>query len=690
MCFLIAVLASCSQLVEQKTPTSSQDWAVYQGAGSNQATTLSEINRENVSRLELAWEYHCGDMPDYSQIQCNPLVINGLVYATSPTLDVFALNGVNGKEIWRTSPSQYLAESEIPGPGMGVSRGLVHTITKNGPTIFSSSGPYLFAINAETGAIRTDFGENGMIDLRKGLGEQHENAFVVSNTPGAIYEDLLIMGCRVSESDGAAPGYFRSYQVETGELVWTFKTIPDEGEEGYDTWDSAHIGQIGGANAWAGMTVDDEAGIVFVPTGSASYDFYGANRAGDNLYANTLLALDATSGKKIWHYQLVHHDLLDRDLPAPPNLFTLTIDGNEVQAVAQITKTGQVFIFDRVTGEPLFPIENREVPLSDMPGEVSSPTQPFSSLPPFSRQSVSEVFHYAPKRDSLQARLDAMRKRSIYEPPSIEGTLVFPGYDGGGEWGGAAYSPWDNYLIINSSQMAWTLEMVPAQATHPGNNQYLIHCANCHGADLAGGEFMGKIPDLREISSRMNPEAISQVLLNGRGTMPAFGHLEEEKRDAIVDFLSGIDRENETEQEVTYVSSGYNRFLDDNGYPAISPPWGLLTAIDLEKEQIAWQVPLGEYEELTAKGIPQTGTENYGGPVVTSTGLTFIAATADEKFRAFDTRTGELLWETQLPASGFATPSVYQAGGRQYIIIACGGSKSGTKAGDSYVAYRLP
>lgn len=686
---LVLILFSCdSQRVD--TQASSADWAVYQGEGSNQATTLSQITHQNVGALQKAWEYHCGDIPEHSQIQCNPLIINGTVYLSTPTLEIAALNGVSGEEIWRTSPAELLSEDEVPSPGMGVNRGLVYANTAQGPRIFSSSGPYLYCLNAESGQLISDFGTNGKVDLRSGLGEAHEKAFVVANSPGAVYQDKLIMGCRVSESQGAAPGYIRAYNLLSGNLEWTFHTIPRESEEGYDTWDSSYYSEVGGANAWAGLTVDHKNGMVFIPTGSASYDFYGANRTGDNLYANCLLALNAATGEKVWHFQVVHHDLLDRDLPAPPNLITLKKNGKEIEAVAQITKTGHVFVFDRLTGDPVFPIEEREVPQSDLPGETSSPTQPFTSVPSFSRQTIETVFEHAEGRDSLQARLNQMRKRSIYEPPSIEGTLVFPGYDGGGEWGGAAFDPWNGYLVVNSSQMAWTLEMIPAKSQHPGHYQYLLHCSSCHGADLAGGEFMGKIPTLQSIGEQMDQVEIISLLNSGRGAMPTFAHLGDDKLEAITDFLTGKDRNSEGDQEESYVSSGYNRFLDKQGYPAIQPPWGLLTAIDLNKGELVWQVTLGEYEELTEQGIPPTGTENYGGPVVTKSGLTFIAATADERIRAFNTTTGELLWEDKLPASGFATPSMYEVDGTQYLIIACGGTKSGMKAGDSYVAYRLP
>lgn len=667
------------------------DWTTYQGPGSNQATTLSSFTKKNVNQLGVAWQYSSGDATEKSQIQCNPLVINGKAYVSTPQLDLVCLDAAQGNEIWRASPAQGLREDEIPASGMGVNRGVVYASSSDGDRIFISHGPYLFAFRADNGESVVSFGDNGKIDLRMDLRANARDAFVVANSPGVVWEDFLIIGCRVSESTGAAPGDIRAYDIHSGKLRWTFHTIPHPGEEGYETWPEGSYLTAGGANAWAGMTLDPQSGIVYIPTGSASYDFYGADRPGDNLYANSLLALNAGTGDKIWHYQIVHHDVLDRDLPAPPNLVTFMHQGRLVKAVAQITKTGHIFVFDRKTGQPIFPIEELNVPISDMPGERSSATQPMTTLPPFSRQSVEQINPFAPGKDSLQQILDGMRKGSVFQPPSIDGTLVFPGYDGGGEWGGAAFDPWRSLVIVNSSQMAWTLNMIPTSADHPGATVYLTNCASCHGADKEGGEFMGVIPSLSDLRDNLARDEILRILRSGKGSMPSFSSIDSSKLELVTDYLLGIDANNVgSGQSVSYVSSGYHRFLDRLGYPAISPPWGLLTAIDLQAEEIRWQVPLGEYEELSQSGVPVTGTENYGGPLVTETGLTFIAATRDEKIRAFDSETGELLWEDKLPAGGYATPSMYMANGKQYLLIACGGGKMGTNSGDYYVAYSLP
>lgn len=670
----------------------SADWSVYQGPGSNQATTLSEFTTKNIESLSVAWTYRSDDATENSQIQCNPLIISEKIYSSTAQLDLICLDGNTGKELWRSSPSDHLLAEEIPSSGMGVNRGVVYAESNEGARVFISHGPYLFAFEALTGKLVTNFGDNGRIDLRMNLRENARDAFVVANSPGVVFDGNIIIGCRVSESTGAAPGDIRAYDIHTGNLEWIFHTIPHPGEEGYETWpENAHL-TTGGANAWAGMTLDPKLGVVFVPTGSASYDFYGADRPGDNLFANSLLALDARTGEKIWHYQIVHHDVLDRDLPAPPNLVTFTHQGKQVEAVAQITKTGHIFVFDRQTGEPIFPIEEPSVPISDMPGEISSPTQPMSTLPPFSRQSVEGVNSFAAGKDSLQRILNSIRKSSIFEPPSMEGTLVFPGYDGGGEWGGAAFDPWNGLMIVNSSQMAWTLNMIPTESDHPGNRIYLQNCASCHGADLQGGEFMGTIPPLVALKETMEREDILSLLNQGKGSMPSFASIDSTDKESIISYLLGekASPQGIKDKSDSYVSSGYHRFLDNDGYPAISPPWGLLTAINLSEGEVQWQIPLGEYKELTDRGIPITGTENYGGPLVTATGLTFIAATKDEKIRAFDSETGELLWEDKLPAGGYATPAMYEANGKQYLVIACGGGKMGTISGDYYVAYSLP
>jgi quinoprotein glucose dehydrogenase len=454
------------------------------------------------------------------------------------------------------------------------------------------------------------------------------------------------------------------------------------------------------------MSVDVERGLVFCPTGSAAFDFWGGDRLGDNLYANCLIALDAATGRRVWHYQFVRHDIWDRDLPAPPNLVTIRRDGRDVPAVAQVTKSGHVFVFHRETWEPLFPIEEVPVPGSDLPGEVAAPTQPLPKWPaPFSRQlfTADEITNLNPAAHrAVLERFARLRPHTLFAPPSREGTIIFPGFDGGAEWGGAAVDP-EGVLYVNGNEMPWVLTMVDAtRAGTPGEEVYLQNCTGCHGLDRRGNPAHN-IPSLAGLAERLSKPDVDTVLRQGRGVMPAFSFLSERQRDAVAAFLLETrvapepPRAGHEDGELVgaprkspFTHTGYNRWFDPEGYPAVKPPWGTLNAIDLSTGNYRWTVTLGEFPELTARGLPPTGTENYGGPVVTAGGLIFIAATKDEMIRAFDRRTGQELWKARLPAGGYATPATYAVNGRQYVVIACGGGKMGTKSGDSYVAFALP
>ena len=698
--------ASCAH--QAAAPPPDQDWRVTGGEpGQSRYSPLAQIDRSNVKSLCVAWEYHAGDTSpqNRSEIQATPIVVHGVLYATSPSLVAFALRADDGAVIWRFDPFAAGQPRESH-----VNRGVVYWEQGDERRVLYVVGRRLYALDAVSGRPVQSFGNGGWVDLGQGLGRDVSRTQLVGTSPGVIYQDLIIQGTRVSEGEGAAPGHVRAYDVRTGQIRWTFHTVPQSGELGADTWADSSAARTGGANSWAGMSVDVQRGIVFVPTGSASPDFYGGERLGQNLFANTLLALDARTGRRVWHFQTVHHDIWDRDLPAVPNLVSVMRDGRRVDAVAQITKSGFVFLFDRATGAPLFPIEERPVPPSDLEGERAWPTQPIPLKPaPFARQQMTEadVTDLTPSAHATAlARFGTLRHGGLFTPPSREGTIVLPGFDGGGEWGGAAVDRESSVLYVNASDIPWIAAMrmretraanAPPQS---GESVYAANCASCHRADRRGDG--GRTPSLVGVSERRSIGEIHQIIQRGRGFMPAFPNLTEQQRDAVVAYITGraapaptaepassrVDPNAPTPSRFQFL--GYERWRDSSGYPAIKPPWGTLSAIDLNTGEYRWRITLGEHPELAARGMPPTGTEQYGGPIVTAGGLVFIAATQDAKFRAFDKGTGALLWEYQLPAAGYATPMTYRVGGKQYVVIAAGGGKLGTRSGDSYLAFALP
>jgi quinoprotein glucose dehydrogenase len=670
------------------------EWPVYGGGPDNiRYSRLSQIHRGNVRDLKVAWSFDTGDAFTGSEMQCNPLVIDGVLYATTPRLRVIALDAASGKQIWAFDPNHGVSNNR-----KSRNRGLAYWRAGDERRIFVAERYYLYALDARSGVPVPGFGEKGRVDLREGLGRPVQDVSITATTPGVVYKDLLIMGSLVPEGLPSAPGDIRAYDVRTGKIRWTFHTIPRPGEFGYETWPKNAWTYTGGANNWTGMSLDEKRGLVFAATGSASFDFYGANRIGDNLFANCVLALKAETGERAWHFQAVHHDVWDRDFPAPPALVTVRRQGKPVDAVAQITKSGHVFLFDRATGKPLFPIEMRKTPASDIDGEVLSPVQPLPLKPaPFARQRLTEDMLTNRTPEAHKAALERFRQvrsNGQFEPPSREGTIIFPGFDGGAEWGGAAYDPETALLYVNSNEMAWILRLVERpQAGASGKSLYLSNCSGCHRADLKGAP--PEFPSLVDIAKRRAAADIDGVIRKGAGRMPGFARMGNSALAAISAYLTtGADRPvaaaapRPTDQKYTH--DGYNKFLDPDGYPAIAPPWGTLSAINLNTGEYAWKIPFGEFPELAAKGLRNTGTENYGGPLVTSGGLLFIGATNhDRKFHAYDKKTGELLWESTLPAAGNATPATYEVGGRQYIVIAAGGGKSGAPSGGTYVAFAL-
>jgi quinoprotein glucose dehydrogenase len=562
---------------------------------------------------------------------------------------------------------------------------------------------YLFAIDATSGKPIISFGESGRVDLRQGLGRDPKLQSISSTSPGVVYKDLLIMGSIVSEDLPASPGDIRAYDVRTGKVRWTFHTIPHPGEYGYKTWPKDAWTYIGGSNDWAGMSLDEKRGLVFVATGSAAFDFYGANRIGDDLFSNCLMALKADTGERVWHFQGVKHDLWDRDFPAAPSLVTVRRDGRAVDAVAQITKSGYVFVFERETGRPLFPIEYRNVPASDVDGELTARTQPFPTKPPpFARQQFTQdmVTNRTPEAHrAVLAQLQKLRSGGQFTPPSLQGTVIFPGFDGGGEWGGPAFDPETGMLYVNANEMAWILRLIERPKTKDqahARQVYAAQCANCHRQDMRGSP--PEFPSLLKIGDKYKEAEIAKIIREGRGRMSNFTPLGQNVIEALARLLAtGKDTQFATPlsdqfpRPLKYTMDGYNKFLDPEGYPAIAPPWGTLNAINLDDGEIKWKIPFGEFPELAAKGMRNTGSENYGGPLVTAAGILFIAATNhDNQFHAYDKATGKLLWNATLPAAGNATPATYEVNGRQFVVIAAGGGKSGTSSGGSYIAYALP
>jgi quinoprotein glucose dehydrogenase len=685
----------------ERSPESASDslrdweWRHYLGSpGRSHASPLAQIDRDNVSRLEVAWRYDSGAPESaFSEIQCNPIVVDGVLFATSARAHVFALDAATGRPLWRFDPFEHGSDA------LARVRGVVHWGGPEGDRIFSAAGRDVWALDAETGRPIESFGAGGRIDLRQGLAHGRESAFVSATTPGVIYRDLLILGTRVSEDYGAAPGDVRAYDVETGALRWSFHTIPYPGEPGAETWPEGAFESHGGANSWSGLSLDVERGLVFVPTGSATPDFWGGERPGNNLYANSLIALDAATGERRWHFQFVHHDLWDRDLPMPPNLVTIERDGRQIDAVAQGTKSGHVFVFDRVTGEPVFPIEERPVHPGIMEGEWVSPTQPFPTAPPpFTRQGFDlEMIDERGKgfREAQIARLAGARMGENFIPPSLEGSIMFPGFDGGGEWGGASWDAETGLLYVNANEVAGLLALMERPKGFNPRTLYLEKCAVCHGPELEG---TGVGPRLRDVGDRRTVVEIYTAIVLGGGRMPSFAEIPLPIIARLTAYLTNPDDpsaalaalEAGPGSSAPYVTKGYVYLRDEQGVPINRPPFGTLSAIDLARGEIRWQVPLGEYPHLVEQGRRGTGTENYGGAVVTGGGLLFIAATADEKIRAFDKRTGEVLWEAQLPAAGYATPATYSVDGRQFVVIAAGGGKLGTKSGSEYVAFALP
>ncbi|MFN8092954.1 MAG: PQQ-binding-like beta-propeller repeat protein [Vicinamibacteria bacterium] len=674
------------------------DWAHYGGAPEQtRYSPLAQITKENVASLKVAWTYDTGDAFKDSEMQCQPVVAHGVLYATSPKLRVFALDAATGKPRWSFDPSGGAPAARTTRTRI---RGLMYRESGEDRRIYFAARHWLYALDARTGRPLPGFGRDGRVDLREGFAGRDPRTLTVGvNTPGVFYRDLLILGSIVPEGLPSAPGDIRAFDVDTGKLRWSFHTIPHPGEPGHETWPKDAWTYAGGANAWSGVSLDERRGLVFAATGSTSYDFYGANRHGDNLYANSILCLRAATGERVWHFQAVKHDVWDRDFPAPPSLVTIRKDGRTQDVVAQTGKNGRLYVLDRETGAPVFPMEEVAVPASDVPGECTAEKQVLPTLPPpFVRPRFTEdlITNRSPEAaKAVRAKWEALRRGGEFDPPSLQGTILFPGMDGGAEWGGTAFDPATGLLYVNANEMAWVVRLVERKvadgAPTSGKALYEQHCAACHRADRSGNP--PEFPSLAGLAARRSFDEVDAIVSEGGGRMPGNPQLPEPARRAIVRYtLDGtsetVDAAAPSPYDMRYSLDGYARFTDPDGFPAVKPPWGTLTAIDVARGAIAWQVPLGE---VPGSGLANTGSENYGGPVVTASGLLFIGATNyDRKFRAFDASNGKLLWETTLPAAGNATPAVYSVGGKQYVVIAAGGGKWGAPSGGSYVAFALP
>jgi quinoprotein glucose dehydrogenase len=691
----------------------SADWPVYGGnASGNRYSQLSQIDTGNVDQLSIVWTYHSEpDSPaavsnlKNSDLQCQPIVVRGMLYATSPGLKLFALQASTGKRIWEFDP--FLKRPRR----MTTCRGVVYWEEGSDRRILFTAGSNLYAVDALTGKAINGFGDSGIIDLHVGLNLNYdvEKLYVAATSPGVIYNNTLIMGSAVSEGGDAAPGYVRGFDVKTGKLKWVFHTVPEPGEFGYDTWPKDAHKKIGAANNWSGLTIDEKRGSVFLGTGSPASDYYGGDRAGINLYSDCILSLDAETGKLNWYYQTIHHDLWDRDLPCAPNLTTIEFNGKKTDVLAFATKDGLIYVLGRDSGNSIFPVEERQVPVNGIPGEHPWPTQKYPVKPlPFSNQvfTDSDITALSPASYAFVKKIfDSTDHRNKFLPPGEKGTLLY-GYSGGAEWGGNAIDL-NGILYQNANNQVWKLQMQSRsdylknyKSISPVQLLYSINCSSCHGMDRKGNGL--EIPGLIGMNKRFKESEIDNILLEGRRRMPSFRQLSPDERNMLIHYLLNINQQESGKSgrnpvrsfktlpyDPPYRPKVWVKLLDPEGYPAVKPPWGTLNAIDLKTGEYLWRIPLGEFPELTKKGIPITGTENYGGPVVTEGGLVFIAATRDEKIRAFNKTTGKMLWEHELPAAGFATPITYAVNDRQYIVIAAGGGR-GLKSGASYVAFALP
>jgi quinoprotein glucose dehydrogenase len=664
----------------QSTPNESDadaNWSIYLGdSGRTHYSPLKQITKDNVGTLEVAWVYESEVGIDSGTMYTSPLVIDGVLYGLSPSLIPFALDAATGVELWR---------NESLGLSRSAQRGLMWWPKKN--RIIFSAGATLVALDAATGQPAQNFGNNGFIDMRPiDVDPKRRFSYFAVTAPGVVYDDLIIMGFSTSEDRFAFPGSIRAFNAETGATVWQFNTLPKPGEFGSETWAEGAYEVSGGANAWTAMALDEKRGLIFVPTGSATPDFYGGNRHGDNLFANSIVALDARDGTYRWHHQVVRHDLWDKDNPAPPTLVQLERDGETIDAVTLTTKTGHLYAFERDSGELLYPLVEISTPIpSSLPGEQPAAAQSVSSVE-ISRQNFAITQRTSEAHDFVKEQIKTWERRP-WAPPKVGTTLFYPWYDGGAEWGGSAFDPKHQRLILNTNDQAAILTLAEVPVGSSAHGLYMTHCASCHAEDRSGTE---RGANLNGLLKRKSFGEVAAIISNGAAGMPGFSHLTEVERRAIYGYLlpDELPEPDPPTDSVGYaLTSGYVYLKDHEGLPGNSPPWGLLSSIDLATGDTVWRVNLGNFPSHPDLNL---GALNYGGPVITASGLVFIAATPDKKIRAFDDANGDILWQAELSAAGFSTPAIYRADGRQFVVIASGGGRLGPPSGSEYIAFALP
>jgi len=663
-------------------------WSDYGGsADSMQYSALKEINRNNVKRLEQTWFYAVGGEAD--RLPFSPLIVDEVMYVAGPKKSVVALSAATGRELWKF-PDEVATE-----------RGIAYweSADRSDRRLIVTARGGIREIDAQSGKAIAAFGTNGVVDMRTG---SPRRLGAPNLTPPRIFENLMIVGSNTGEGFGSPPGDIRAYDVRSGKLVWTFHTIPRPGEYGYDTWPPDAWQYEGGANNWGEMTIDAKNAIVFIPTGSPTADLYGADRVGNDLFGNCLLALDARTGKRLWHFQAVHHDLWDYDLTSAPKLLTVKHDGRNVDIVAQAGKTGFLYVFERLTGKPLWPIEERPVPRSEVPGEMSSPTQPFPTRPPpFARQVFRpedvNPFMSAAEQEKLRQQVRNAANQGVFTPSSDKRYHIqFPGAWGGANWGSTAADPANGMLFVRSLEMPSYRKMSQVNtSTGTGAVQggaraergavvFTQVCSTCHGP----GAVAMRSP------AALGPAEFDNIVRHGRDEMPAFSDtmVSRDSLDALEAFLVNLPLSDEQIEDTPTVRLPQNPsryagpnprysgsfsagWYTTNGLPAIGPPWTELVAYDLNEGTIKWRVPDGNAPGLAEKGIMNTGTVRpRNGPVATAGGLVIIANSQDRVIRAFDETSGRILWEHELPANPEGIPAVYQVNGREYIAFAAGAS----------------